>query len=109
MLWLGGAVLQPRIVTTLCNQSDLAATLLGQLRLDHHDFRFSRDILSASYRYPTAVSNYSNAQWVCDSTGHLLYDFDLRRTTISASHDADRLLRLNKAIIQTTTNDLQNR
>ena len=109
MLWLGGAVLQPRIVTTRCNQSDLAATLLGQLRLDHHDFRFSRDILSASYRYPTAVSNYSNAQWVCDSTGHLLYDFDLRRTTISASHDADRLLRLNKAIIQTTTNDLQNR
>lgn len=109
MLWLGGAVRKPCTITTLCNQSDLAATLLGQLQLDHHNFSFSRDVLSSTYRYPTAVSNYSNAQWICDSTGHLLYDFDLRRTTISESRDADRLLRLNKAIIQTTTNDLQNR
>lgn len=106
MLWLGGAVKEPRQVNTICNQSDLAATLLGQLGLSHSDFAFSRDVLSATYTYPTAVHNYNNAQWLCDSTGHVLYDFDANRFIVSESADANRLLRVSKAILQTTTADL---
>lgn len=109
MLWLGGAVREPRVVSRFCNQSDLAATLLGQLQLPHADFTFSRDVLSATYVHPTAVNNYSNAQWLVDSTGQILYDFDVRQSSISHSTDAERLLRLNKAILQVTTNDLKNR
>ena len=107
MLWLGGAVRQPRTVDALCNQSDLAATLLGQLALPHEEFLFSRDILSRSYTYPTAVNNYNNAQWIVDSTGHVLYDFDARHFIVTDSPDADRLLRVSKAILQRTTEDLQ--
>ena len=55
MVWAGGAVKAPRKITQLCNQTDLAATLLAQLRLPHDQFRWSRDVLSASYRYPFAV------------------------------------------------------
>ena len=109
MLWLGGAVAKPMTVATICNQSDLAATLLGQLHLPHPDFSFSRDILSASYRTHVAVNNYSNAQWLCDSTGHMLFDFDINRMTISESRDANRLQDISKAILQTTTNDLLQR
>ena len=109
MLWLGGAVRQPRVVPTICNQSDLPATLLGQLRLNHDAYPFSRDVLSETYTTPVAVHNYNNAQWICDSTGHVLYDFDLQRVTINASSDADRLQRLDKAMIQLTTTDFQNR
>ena len=109
MLWIGGAVRQPRVVETLCNQSDLAATLLGQLGLPHDEYTFSRDVLSESYVYPTALNNYSNAQWLVDSTGHVLYDFDVQRTIVGESRDAERLLRVSKAILQTTTNDLENR
>ena len=109
MLWLGGAVSEPRTVDAICNQSDLAATLLGQLQLPHDDFTFSRDVLSQTYTYPTAVHNYNNAQWIVDSTGHLLYDFDARRATISESSDAQRLQRVDKAIIQRTTRTLQER
>ena len=109
MLWIGGAVKEPRCIESLCNQSDLAATFLGQLRLNHKEFTFSRDILSKSYRYPTAVNNYNNAQLLIDSTGHILYDFDARQLTISQTADSTRLVRLNKAILQVTTNDLKKR
>ena len=109
MVWVGGAVKEPRRVDLLCNQSDLAATLLGQLRLNHEAFTFSRDVLSTTFRYPTAVHNYNNVQLLIDSTGHILYDFDARQFTIKQSADAERLLRLNKAILQTTTKDLRMR
>ena len=109
MLWVGGAVKEPRRIEALCNQTDLPATLLGQMHLSHKAFTFSRDVLSKSYRYPTAVNNYNNAQLLIDSTGHILYDFDMRKLTISQSPDTARLLRLNKAILQVTTNDLKNR
>ena len=109
MLWLGGAVKEPCTVDAICNQSDLAATLLGQLGLPHADFRFSRDVLSSTYTYPTAVNNYYNAQALIDSTGCVLYDFDARRFVVSESPDAERLLNVNKAILQLTTHDLQNR
>ena len=109
MLWLGGAVREPRTIDAICNQSDLAATLLGQMGLTHDDFTFSRDVLSTSYSYPTAVHNYNNAQLLIDSTGHILYDFDARRFIINRSADAERMLLVNKAILQCTTHDLSRR
>ncbi len=109
MLWLGGAVREPRTVDVICNQSDLAATLLAQLQLPHDDFRFSRDVLSATYRHPTAVNNYNNAQWIADSTGHLLYDFTARQYTVSQAAQPDSLLSLSKAMLQLTTHDLLQR
>ena len=109
MLWIGGAIRAPRTVDVLCNQSDLCATLLGQLGLSHDGYAFSRDVLSETYRHPTAANNYSNAQWLIDSTGHMLYDFDARRYVVSESADSVRLLRVSKAMIQTTLTDLKER
>ena len=106
MLWIGGAVMEPRTIDVLCNQSDLAATLLGQLELPHDDFTFSRDVVSETYVYPTAVHNYYNAQWLIDSTGHALYDFDAQRFIVSETTDADHLLRVSKAMLQLTTESL---
>ncbi len=109
MIWVGGAVKSPRTIDALCNQSDLAATLLAQLHQPHDEFVFSRDVVSKSYIHPTAVNNYNNAQWVIDSTGHALFDFDTRSFVVSEGANAEGLLRLSKAILQTTTNDLKNR
>ncbi len=127
MLWVGGAVRQPKVVDVLCNQSDLAATLLSQMAIAHDDFTFSRDVLSSKYTHSTAVNNYNNAQWVIDSTGLLLYDFDAHKTVVArpsrpdslssssksssglSSASIHRLELLNKAIIQLTTADLSSR
>ena len=69
LILCGGAVREHRTVAVLCNQSDLAATLLGQLGLAHDDFRFSRDVLSATYRHPSAVHVWSEGLWHLDATG----------------------------------------
>ena len=106
MLWIGGAVKAPCTIDIICNQTDLCATLLGQLQLPHDDYRFSRDVLSESYRFPSAVHNYYNAQWLTDSTGQVLYDFDAQQFIVSESTDAERMLNTSKAILQETINDL---
>ncbi|MDE6012380.1 MAG: LTA synthase family protein, partial [Prevotella sp.] len=100
---------EPRKIDYICNQSDIVATLLGQLALNHNDFTFSRDVLSSTYRYPTAVHNYNNAQSMIDSTGFILYDFDADQFLKQESGDADRMLNISKAILQKTTEDLKQR
>ena len=109
VVWTGGAVKEPRRIDRICNQSDIAATLLGQLSLPHDDFTFSRDVLSNTYRYPLAVHNYNNAQSMIDSTGFMLYDFDAERFLQRESDDAERMLKVSKAILQKTTQDLKER
>jgi phosphoglycerol transferase MdoB-like AlkP superfamily enzyme len=107
MLWVGGAVRQPRDISVICNQTDLAATLLAQLGLPHDDFLWSRDVLSPDYTYPLAVHNYNNGFSMTDSTGFMLYDLDVGRTVFQTSSDATRLERIGKAILQATTRDLK--
>ena len=107
MVWAGGAVKAPRKITQLCNQTDLAATLLAQLRLPHDQFRWSRDVLSASYRYPFAVHNYNNGFSLADSTGFIAYDLESLRLVTNESSQPERLERMGKAILQATTADLK--
>ena len=107
MVWAGGAVKAPRKITQLCNQTDLAATLLAQLQLPHDQFRWSRDVLSASYRYPFAVHNYNNGFSLTDSTGFIAYDLESQRLVTNESSQAKHLERMGKAILQATTADLK--
>ena len=108
MLWLGGAVKEPRRVEQICNQSDLAATLLGQLHIAHDDFSFSRDIMSRGYRYPFAVHTYNNAITMKDSTGFAVYDLNANSIIVDKSTDSQLLMQKGKAILQTTAEDLRN-
>lgn len=107
MVWVGGAVKTPRKITKLCNQTDLAATLLAQLQLPHDQYRWSRDVLSASYHYPFAVHNYNNGFTMADSTGFIAFDLESNRLITNKSSQATRLERMGKAILQATTADLK--
>ena len=107
MVWTGGAVARHEDIPQICNQTDLAATLLSQLGLPHEEFRWSRDVLSDSYRYPFAVHNFNNGFSIVDSTGFIVYDLDSSRLSVNNSTDAQRLVRMGKAILQATTNDLK--
>lgn len=69
MIWTGGAVRQAQRIETLCNQTDLAATLLGQLGIDHSAFTFSRDVLSDTYVRPSAVHVWNEGIYYMDETG----------------------------------------
>lgn len=106
MIWVGGAVRQHKAIGSICNQSDLAATLLGQLRLNHDEYTFSRDVLSKNYR-PFAVHNFNNGFSVVDSTGYTVYDLNSNRTTAGNSREPGRHVRLGKAILQATAADFK--
>ena len=74
LLLLGGAIHKPMKIDTLMNQTDIAATLLGQMGLPHDDFIFSRDVLADTYTYPFAFHTYNNAYIFRDGTGITHYD-----------------------------------
>ncbi len=98
MLWLGGAIKNPAVIGTLMNQSDIAATLLGQLGISHDEFTFSRDVMSKGYTYPTATHSYANGVTFIDSTGATTYDCDAGKSI--AGHDSIREQKA-KATLQT--------
>ena len=107
MVWAGGAVKEPRRIEATCNQTDLVATLLAQMRLPYDKFPWSRDVLSKGYQYPFAVHNYNNGFSLVDSTGYMVYDLDSRKVIANKSSDSPRLVRMGKAILQATTKDLK--
>jgi phosphoglycerol transferase MdoB-like AlkP superfamily enzyme len=107
MLWLGGAIKMPQRIEQLCNQTDLPATLLGQLGIIHDDFRFSRDVMSKSYRYPFAVHTYNNGITMKDSTGFAVFDLNANRIIVDKSSNSELLLKKGKAILQTAAKDLK--
>lgn len=73
MLWLGGAVKEDMTVSDYMAQTDLAATLLGQLGIPHDQFIFSRDISSPE----TSRFGYwafKNGFGMIDENGVTIYD-----------------------------------
>jgi hypothetical protein len=109
MLWVGGAVGSPRRIDRLCNQSDLAATLLGQLQIDHSAYTFSRDVLSRNYRHAMAYHTYNNGVTLYDSTGFTAYDLDASKIIAHEGPKPERRLQQAKALLQLTSHDLKNK
>ena len=107
MLWLGGALRGPRRVEKFCNQTDLPATLLGQMGLPHDDYLFSRDVMSRNYTYPFAVHTYNNGITMKDSTGFAVYDLNVNRIIVDKSTDSQRLIRRGMAILQTASEHIR--
>ena len=106
MIWVGGAVKGPREIYKVCNQTDLAATLLGQLGLQHGEFRFSRDVLSETYQEPFAINTYDDGYSVYDSTGFVNYDFIGEKIVKSEGGQAAKLMEKAKAVLQAASEEL---
>jgi phosphoglycerol transferase MdoB-like AlkP superfamily enzyme len=110
ILWVGGAVKQPRTFDLLMNQSDLAATMLAQLGMADTAFTFSRNVLAPSYRDRFAVNAYKNGLYYIDTTGVTAYDcLSLSETDAAYPSDTLRLQRT-QALLQlwyTTTGRLR--
>ena len=109
MLWLGGAVKEPMRIDKLMNQSDLAATLLGQLGLDHSLFTFSRNILGSDYVYPFAYHTSGGIFTFRDSTGVTGYDTKANSVSYEEPSPSMERLEKGKAILQSVYDDLGSR
>lgn len=109
LLWLGGAVKQPMQVDKIMNQTDLAATLLGQLGLEHTAFTFSRNVLGSDYKYPFAFYSFNNGFSFRDSTGVTVFDNNSGSILFDEPEADKSRLDKGKAILQTVYDDLGNR
>ena len=110
MLWLGGAVAAPRKVETFACQTDLAATLLGQLRLPVDRFTFRKNIFSPSEPH-FAFYTYNNGFGIIDTTGYSSFDNEAGRVLLTKASPAGEALRVDKgkALLQTLYDDLGSR
>lgn len=98
LLMLGGAVKHPAVVEKTVGQTDLAATLLGQLGIDASDFPYSRNVLSSAYKHPEAYHSFANGLMMVDSEGHTVLDL-VSGKVIEGEHSQKRLHNA-KAILQ---------
>lgn len=109
MIWAGGALKGPRTIDTYMNQTDLAATLLNQLGIQHHQFSFSKDIMDG--RYPQyAFYTFPNGFGFIDTTGASVYDCTGEKILYQTpdTHSSERLDK-GKALLQTLYDDLGRR
>lgn len=100
LLWIGGAVCDSVHVTDICNQSDLAATLLGAMNLPAGDYHFSRNVLGSGYVYPFAMHSYAGGFAFIDSTGATVYDLNGKRVTTDSPTPSEQRLQRGKAYLQ---------
>lgn len=103
MVWTGGAVKEHTCVNQLMMQSDLPATLFGQMHLSYSDFPWSRDVLSPDYTRPVAYSSFNDGFVLRDSTGISVWDNKGARL----NEETDARVRLGLAIQQRSYDQLQ--
>ncbi len=104
VLLTGGAVKAPARIDTIMSQTDIAATILGQMGLPHDDFTFSRDILADTYTRPFSFHTYNNGFMFTDANGHhTVYDNVAEQAIVNP--DAERE-KTGKAILQKLYDDL---
>lgn len=106
LLLLGGCIKSPQRIDTIMSQTDIAATLLGQMNLPHNDFPFSRDVLADSYTHPFSFHAYTDGFTLRDNTGFTDYDCMMQKVVEGESKEREERA---KAIVQTIYNDLSKR
>ncbi|MDR3132723.1 MAG: LTA synthase family protein [Prevotellaceae bacterium] len=106
MIWLGGAVAQPLAIEAYGSQNDLAATLLGQLKINSDAFLFSKDLLNTG-THKFAFYSYLNGFFMADDAGCVIYDNDAQTAIYQQGDPA--LEEKAKAFFQMMYLDLGNR
>jgi len=106
LIFIGGAVKTQARIETIMSQTDLAATLLGQMGLPHDDFSFSRDVLADSYTEQFSFHTYNNGFMITDERGTTVVDNVSGKATEGPDETRERR---GRAILQNLYEDLSNR
>ncbi len=105
-LLTGGVVTEPEHIKTLVSQTDIAATILGQLGIEHEDYPFSRDVMADTYTYPFAFNSFNDGFNFRDSTGCIVFDNIADKAIVGADKERERK---GKVILQALYNDISAR
>ena len=108
MIWLGGAIDSPRKINVYGSQQDIAATLLGQLKLDHSDIKFSKDMLDAKAPH-FAFFTVPDAWGMATANNHIIYDNTSNKIMLNEGKQKSLLLNSGKAYLQKLYDDISKR
>ena len=106
MFWTGGAITGPRQIDTYGSQTDLTATLLHQMGIDHSAFRFSKDLMDPTIGHYAFYAFSDGFGLVTDSCRYI-QDNAQSGQGLSGTDDPHHLAeRWGKAYLQTLYDDL---
>ncbi|MGM9796206.1 MAG: LTA synthase family protein [Parabacteroides sp.] len=109
MLWLGGAIAEPRTISRIGNQTDLASTLLHQLGLSAEAFRFSKDLMDPQAPQQAFYTFQNGFGWI-DESGISVFDNEGNQPLIEEPQaGSTQRLTKGKALLQTLYDDLGKR
>lgn len=110
MFWTGGAIAAPRLVDVIGQQTDLSATLLGQMGIGHTDFNFSKDLMDPSVGHYAFFTFSDGLGLITDSCSYVQDNKNSGIGLQPGTHDPQgRAQRWGKAYLQTLYDDLSRR
>ncbi len=109
LVFAGGAVSESRNIDILMNQSDIAATLLGQLGISHSDFLFSRNVLSSTYTRRSAFHTTKVDMTYFDESGFTTIDLTTNKPVRESPSSSISRAQTGRAILQTLYDDTARR
>lgn len=108
MLWLGGAIKEPRVVDKIGSQVDISKTLLTQLNIETKDFPFSKDLLNPNSK-DFAFYTFPNGFGMITDKGKVVFDCTNDKLLLSEGKASDSLLIRGKAYLQKLYDDIDRR
>lgn len=114
LLWLGGAVKEPRRIDKIMCQTDLMNTLLSQLRCGSRrvEMQYSRNVLSSDYQYPFAFFTFNDGLCFIDTTGSTVFDNKSLKSILNQDKTPDSKsdrIKKGQALLQHLYDDLGSR
>ena len=108
LILVGGVIKEHRTVDTYGSQQDLAATLLGQLGIEHSNFIYSKDLMDNSVRH-FAFFSFPDLFGMIDKEGEIIFDNKQNRVVHCKGNNTDSLQLWGKALLQTLYDDIDHR
>ncbi len=106
LILTGGAVREKRVVEEYASQIDIAATLLGQMGIDHSDYDYSKDIFAPAPPCKFGYYAFNNGFGVTDAEGEFVFDCTSGRVIRDTN---PRLRQIGEVMLQTTYRDIARR
>jgi phosphoglycerol transferase MdoB-like AlkP superfamily enzyme len=107
MLWLGGALKTKGIMDKYAAQTDIPATLLGQLSISAKDYQYSRNIFGKQPSFGYYV--YNGGFGILNDSSAVVYDCVINKPVLKRGPSAKDLENIGKAYIQDIYTDIEKR
>lgn len=108
LIWVGGAIKHPMVVPVYGSQQDIAATVLGQLGINHQDMTFSKDLFSDAFHH-SAFFMMNDGFGLIDDDNTVIYDNKLQRVRVDTGRLRSKNIKNGKATAQVLFDDIARR